>query len=358
MVNPSTISNLPDRKPARKWGQTLALMVLGLPVLIAAVGLATDVGNFYYNYYKAQSAVDAAALAGATCMANPTMTSCSSGPATVASGYATTNGLTASELSPVAPPTTDPTHCPSTNCKISVSATRVVPYYFARVVGSVSGTLNVTGVAIGGAINQLNGSPNVVPIGLQYSTVTGFAPGTAVANLAANGTSGCIGTPPTCPSGNWGWVSLDGTGHSTVNTQIQNGYSGTLTQGTNGTVCPGATCVLPQPGVGSSFSDISTYRAASTATACSGQTWDKHPDNSPCAVTVILVDWAACGGGRCPSGVPILGFAELWIDSVTGTGSSSNITATWISDTAPGGDMNGGAPPGVQGGAIQIALIQ
>jgi Flp pilus assembly protein TadG len=344
-------------KSVREWGQTLVFMVFALPAFIGAMGLAADVGNFYYNYYKMQTAVDAATLAGATCLAYPSSAGCAAGPSSVAGAYSIKNGFTPTPNPPAAP-TTDAAHCPTTNCKMTVSATGSVPYYFASLVGVGSGTIDVTGIGIGGPINTVTGDQNLMPIGLQYSTVTGFSPGTPVANLAANGTSGCTGTPPICPSGDWGWVSLDGTGHATVNSEIDSGYSGTVTQGTAGTACPGVSCILPQPGVGSSFTHVADHRAASTAPACSGQTWDSHPDDSPCAVTVILVDFSACSGGRCPSGIPVLGFAELWINSVTGVGAAQNITATWISDTVPGGGIIGGPPPGVQGGAVAIKLIQ
>jgi Flp pilus assembly protein TadG len=347
---------IPSRpRSFREWGQTLALMVIALPAFVGAMGLATDVGNFYFNYYKAQTATDAAALAGVTCLAY----GCATGPSASATNYANdASNNPGSTTFTVSGPANGP-NCPTgPGCQMTVSATKTVPYYFARLVGVNSGTVNTTGVGIGGPINTVTGDQNLIPIGLQYSTVSGFSAGAPIANLAANGTSGCTGTPPICPSGDWGWVSLDGTGHATVNSEIDSGYSGTITQGTAGSTCPSVNCILPQPGVGSSFTHITDRRAASTAPACAGQTWDHHPDDSPCAVTVILVDYAACGGGRCPSGIPVLGFAEIWINSVTGGGAGSNITATWIKDTVPGGGIIGGGQPGAQGGALAIKLIQ
>src|SRR5208337_1279511 len=60
---------IPSRpKTLRQWGQTLALLAIALPAVIGAMGLATDVGNFYYNYYKLQTAADTAVLAGGMCL--------------------------------------------------------------------------------------------------------------------------------------------------------------------------------------------------------------------------------------------------------------------------------------------------
>ncbi len=350
-------------------GQSMALMAVALPAFVGALGLAMDVGALYFTKYRLQTAVDASALAGATCIAFPTSSSCTAGPSIVAGDYATNNGLASTELTPYppAPPTTNSTYCPTTNCEITVSATRSVPYHFARLVGVSSGTVDVTASAIGGPINTITGSSSLLPIGLQYQTVAEFSANNSISNLVALGTSGC----PTggCVAGNWGWLSFDATGHEAVNTQIQYGYTGTVTEVPAGTVCNGTNtqnCTLPQPGAGtSSFKTVSDYRTC-PAVSCA-DAYQYSPTTNPCVVTVPLVDWNLCPAGRCPAnGVPVLGFAEILIQNVTGAGSSQDISACWVADDVPGGGISGSAPAGCEGGpsgttpcgAIAIQLIQ
>jgi Flp pilus assembly protein TadG len=365
-------------KSRRELGQSMVFIAIALPAFIGVLGVAMDVGNLYFNHRALQTAADASALAGATCIAFPSSPSCTAGPSTVAGNYATNNGLSSSELvpNPVASPTSDASYCPSSNCKITVSATRTVPFYFTRLVGVRNATVDVTASAIGGSINKVKGSPNLMPVGLQYSTVAGFSMGMPVANLAFFGTDAC---PPTCVSGDWGWLSFDATGHSAVNSQIISGYTGEVDQVAPGTTCSGATpgCVLPQPGAGeSTFATFQSYRAADTNAACSVYTpcpTCPPPDPTiPCVVTVPLVDWSQCtSAGRCPSEIPVLGFAELWINSVSMGGSKSNIQATWIRASVPGGEISASGPPACAGpsgsppcdpaagtGAIAIQLVQ
>jgi Flp pilus assembly protein TadG len=361
------------RKPPGELGQSIALMAIVLPAFLGALGLAMDVGTLYFTKYRLQTAVDSAALAGATCIAYSTSASCGAGASTVATNYASGNGIGSTELTPnpVASPTTDATYCTTWNCKVTVSATRTVPFHFARLVGVPTGTVDVTGAAIGGSINTVSQSPNLLPIGLQYNTIGTFSPGASIGLVYQSAT---VGTP-----GDWGWLSYDPTGAKAVVTQIQNGYTGTVTQ-QNGTLdCSNPAnqvyCTTPQPGGGTSeFSAVNSYRDASSVAACSGYTWAKHPDNSPCAVTITLVDWtkmSCSGGGRCGM-IPVLGFAEMWITGVTtGSAGTKNITAVWITDTVPGGYISPTAPaacggptgippcdPNTGTGAVAIQLIQ
>jgi Flp pilus assembly protein TadG len=364
-------------------GQTLVLMVVILPAFIGALGLAMDVGNLYFNQYRLQTAADSAALAGATCLGFSTLPSCTSGASTVAGNYATNNGIGSTELNPNPPaaPTTDPTYCSTWDCKVTVSAIRTVPFYFARLVGVPTGTVDVTASAVGGFVNQVNNSPNLMPIGLQYSTVAGFSMGAPV-TLTAPGSDAC---PPTCLSGDWGWVAFDASGSKPVQTEIANGYSGVVNQVASGTVCTGSStpatgCITPEPGFDMpTWRDFTTDRSAAVNPACSSYTpkpgGPPPPSNLPCAVTVPLVDWSLCGsGGKCAvSQMPVVGFAEVWVNSVSITGpGSSNISATWISADVPGGGFSSSNPPGCPGaggtppcnpntggsGAVAIQLIQ
>src|SRR5689334_9173372 len=113
----------------RKWGQTFVFLAIGLPAFIGAMGLATDAGMYYFNQYKMQTAVDAAALAGAHCL--PDQTKCTA--SSTATSYATTNGIRSAEI---VGPTVD-----TGSNEVTVGAQRNVPYYFARLVGVIQGAV-------------------------------------------------------------------------------------------------------------------------------------------------------------------------------------------------------------------------
>jgi Flp pilus assembly protein TadG len=334
----------------RKGGQTLVFMLLVLPAFIGALGLAMDVGNFYFQYYRGQEAVDAAALAGATCQADSQ--SCTSGGSTVATQYATTNNsLITLVPNPVAAPVYDPSYCPSptysTPCEVTVSATQSVPYYFARLVGVNNGTFDVSATAIGGPMNTYNppgGTGNMMPIGLDYTTP--YTDGNPI-SLAYKFSAG---------PGNWGYLALGGTGDAALTKNIEYGAQTSMSQwdGTSSPSTQPNEFVQTEPGVGRAFTDMSTYRYA----PCSGQTVTSYPANSPCAVCIPLVNWSYGGGctGKCT--VPIMGFAEFFITGVTDHGSSGTVTASWTHHPCEGGSLSPGGPSAVKEGAVAIQLIK
>jgi Flp pilus assembly protein TadG len=352
----------PDFRGKRK-GQTLVLMLLVLPAFVGALGLAMDVGNFYYQYYRAQEAVDAAALAGATCQADSTK--CTAGGSTTATNYATTNDPNMTLLpNPVAAPFFNTTYCnpgaPSfytTPCEVTVSATQTVPYYFARLVGVNNGTFDVSATAVGGPPNTYNpggGTTNMMPIGLDWTTPYKDGKPISLAFFQSPG------------SGNWGFILPQAeTGKKDLGTDIKNGVqssmsiwngSSTPTSGSNQFVT-----TQSASGIGKSFTDINTYHYSS----CAGQTPSNDP-SSACLVCIPLVDWSyagasGCGGATCT--VPIKGFAEFFITSVTapsagGTGTTANITATWQAGLCGSSGFGQGGTPPPQQGAIAVQLIQ
>jgi len=235
---------------------------------------------------------------------------------------------------PVATPVNN-SFCPSPlpACQVTVSANQTVLYYFARLVGVSQGTLNVTSTATGGAITTLappSGTSNLMPIGIDYNSV--FSNNNTVAPIVFKFAAG---------PGNWGWFGLGGTGESNVRANIASGYGGTLNVGDT---------VSTETGAGTnSFKDMQKDRSG-----CAGTATD-HPPNSPCAVTVLLVDWSACGSGCTGhTGLPIKGFGEVWIDSVDPK--NQTITATWITQAVSGGSFGGGG--GLKDGAVAVKLLQ
>ena len=84
----------PAAKPPRHKAQTLVLMVLVLPAFMGAMGLATDVANFYFNYVKVQTGADASVLSGVKYLPDQPAAAISA-----ATTYATSfNGIAATEI--------------------------------------------------------------------------------------------------------------------------------------------------------------------------------------------------------------------------------------------------------------------
>jgi hypothetical protein len=348
-------------QPQTKRGQTLVFMLLVLPAFVGALGLAMDVGNFYFQYYRAQEAVDAAALAGATCQAESSK--CTAGGSSTATTYATTNDSYMTLVpNPVAAPIFDSTYCPSstytTPCEVSVSGTQTVPYYFARLVGVNNGTFDVSATAVGGPPNSYTppgGGSNMMPIGLYY--LTPYQSGKPITLTFFQDPS----------PGNWGFVlPTTETGKTDLKSDIENGVQSSMSiwNGTSTSTSSPSQFVTTQSasGIGTSFKYMNDYHYSS----CAGQTPSNDP-SSKCLVCIPLVDWsydpkcASGGGATCT--VPIKGFAEFFITGVTGpsmggTGTTANITATWVQGICQGSAFNNGAGTPPQEGAIAIQLIK
>lgn len=329
--------------------QTLAVMVIALPALIGAMGLATDVGNYYFNYVKVQTAADASVLSGAKYLPDQPCSAIST-----ANIYATcANGVAAGEVvstttsygskcpapastpvpsacavpvvplgctTPAPPPSAEP------GCYLTINVRRTVPFYFARLVGVNSGTMNVSATATTGPVVRSTGGTE--PIAVQYSTA--YSDGAPVTLFFQ--TSGATGSG----WGSWWGVMLGG---SSFTANMPNGYQPKVS--INDAVAPDRS-MLP----GSASAAIQTLITAGRASDSSG-THSTYAANDLRAATVILVDWGAAGG--C---CRIKGFGKMWIESV----SSGNISGYWIADGVNGApDTTGTAP---QEGALAISLTQ
>jgi Flp pilus assembly protein TadG len=294
----------------------VVVYALTLTALVGGVAFGTDLAIMYSNWAALQKAVDAAALAGANYLPEQP-----SRAQTIASNYATANGVKSSELS---------TSVSNSNQELTVSANRTVPYYFAKVLGLSGQAINVTASAmvpgtscIGvGCTNPGSSNPTygtstgqygLVPIGLQSST--SYVYNTSV-QLAYNGTSQTGQWGP----GNWGYLQLGSPGGMTLRQNIANGYSGPLQVGNY---------VNSQTGlqIGTGGTGLQDRINAGLAADPTG-TFSSHTLNDARVLFIPLVDWNSPNGA---SAVEIVGFASLWLDSVNG----QTINAHFISQVAP-----------------------
>ncbi|HLI81081.1 MAG TPA: pilus assembly protein TadG-related protein [Candidatus Binataceae bacterium] len=145
-------------------GQIIVLVALSVTVLLGFLGLATDVGVLWATKRKAQTAADAAAVAGV----NATLGSDSSGYSTAATDVATLNGFTSGSAGTTVTVTEpSPSGYPS-GTYVQVNITRQMTTYFLGVLGYK--TIPVTVSALAGdtsganTIIALNGSGNGITI--------------------------------------------------------------------------------------------------------------------------------------------------------------------------------------------------
>jgi Flp pilus assembly protein TadG len=309
-----------SRTPWRQRGQAAALFAVGLPVLAGAAALGTDVSVYYYNWYRVRAAVDAAVLSGANFLPNFSTTASST-----AVTYATSNGVQSSEISG---PTFNAGYT-----TISMTANRTVPLYLARVASLSSGQLSVSATAQVTAVGTVNGG--IAPIGIDSRLI--YTYGQDVPLMKGVG------------PGNWSAFSLTGDGASTYLSDVEHGYAGTLSVGQS---------IETQPG---NF----VNQTSSTATGFQyrynldpSATLANHTLTSPRVITVPIVNWLAANtlpNGR--SWVPIVGFAELWIESSSAVNQATNtISATFIQQVAA--NTIPGASGAANYGTMTIQLTQ
>lgn len=312
-------------------GQTSVLFAFGAVAMVGALALGADVANMYFNWQRLQTALDSAALAGASYLPEDP-----DAAKDTAVSFAEKNGLAASEITT---PTVD-----STDTELTVSATRTVPYYFGRVLGLTSQVLKVTATAAVPAPSSC----------VNCAELTGSSP--------SNGNNGCgqtIGDSPLMPAGldnttdytqnmtvtltnneavgpgNWGLLALCAQGGNAIRTNLANGYLGTMQIGDWIPTKPGQTTGPMMQG----FSD----RVSTGASSYPSATAALHTYDDPRVMYMPMVDWSTAQGR---SAVKVTGFAAVWLNSVNGT----SLSVTFISGVAPGGLPNNSAPyAGVRG---------
>jgi Flp pilus assembly protein TadG len=299
-----TINRITNHLKSHVRGQMLVMLTILIPVLLGVVAMGVDISVFYWTWSRMQSAADASVLAGSTSLPNsPTLASA----ATIA--YAKTNGMIASEIAtPVVA---------ADKLSISVTLTRVVPYYFGQVLGLTSSPVVVTATA---SLLGSGSASGALPIGLASQTTYAFGQSITLhqAQLGA---------------GNWDGLALGGTGASNFSTNLASGYPGTISVGD---------VIQSQPGLasGPTKTGIAT-RVSNGISSDPGGTWSDHTLTDSRVAIVPVVDWTGCGGS---CSVHVTSFAALWITG-TGTGpTASDIHAVFIGAVPSGSIPNSNAP--------------
>lgn len=336
----------PAAKPSHHKAQTLVLMVLVLPAFMGAMGLATDVANFYFNYVKVQTGADASVLSGVKYLPDQPAAAISA-----ANTYATSyNGIAATEIvstttsydAILCPSPSSPPPAPVPGCKLTMTVKRIVPYYFARLVGVDSGTMDVTATAAAGVpASSIN--YGLMPIGVQagsslpspyshdgaatlpyYQNPTTSIPAGAYSVLNCLPSLGCT-PPPYCTITGSSWFEEDAIC----------GYPGTVSLGEP----------VPEASVSSGVVSAAISDRINLGNEVDpGGTYLSHSATDPRVATVAFVNYATCCN--------VQAFAQLWINPVSPSG---GITGNWIASGVNGAPDTTGTVPNASALAITLA---
>ena len=272
-------------------GQAALLFVIALPALLGGVALCTDVAVLYFNWAQLQKAADSAALAGANFLPDDTTDAVNT-----ATSYATSNGIQNSEITG--------TTISSDSLSLTVSLSRTVPYYFARVLGLTTGTVNASGTA---TLRNVPLARGLIPIGI------GCPPG----NCGYNNKQVYHLKYTQVGNGNWGALALGANGASNYRQSMMYGYIGPINAGdmvpteTGNIVVPTGQAISSRVSFGQSLDP--------------GMDQDSAPAYDPRFVVVPMVDFSTANG---KSDVQVMGFAKMWI--VDASGNNNTIDAMYL----------------------------
>lgn len=284
-------------------GSIAILVALGMTVLLGFSALVTDVGLLYAEKAKLQNAVDAAALAGVQELpVDP------SAAAQVAQDYAARNGVDQISYS-----------FEANNSKIIVTAQKNAPTYFAKIWGINSEQLSATARAM---ILPPTSMAGAVPLSIQQQN---FEYG-ALYTLKSGSSN-----QPGQYSGWFGALDLSGNGAKAYETDLANGYQGTLSIGQIVDVKHGNMSGPTINGVEARFAQD---------TRVPRNTFDDHDRNAPEIMYVPIVQVLSSDGNSVQQ-VKIVGFAAFFLEGIPGNGNESIIQGRFLKTLIPNGKTGG-----------------
>jgi hypothetical protein len=267
-------------------GQIAVITTLIIATLLGAASLGTDLALHYYNWVQLQKAADGAVLAGANYLPDDPVDAKS-----VAQTYATKNGVSSGEI--VA------TTVAGDDMSVTMVVARTVPYLFASVLGLTHAQVSTTATA--GIQTNSESARGLIPIGLpcSHSNCKYSAGQKYTLKQSQQG------------PGNWEALALGDNGAATYRTNMELGYTGTLSQ--NVTTEPGNVVGPTQQAIND--------RLSLAKTADPNGSWQAPTPYDPRLVVVPMVDFTNANG---KSSLPIMQYALMWIDSLQGNNATIN----------------------------------
>jgi Flp pilus assembly protein TadG len=273
-------------------GSVAVLTALSMTVLLGFAALVVDVGVLYLNRSQLINTADAAALAGVQELPGRAETAVAS-----ASSYAVRNGKLGDTVA---------TALANTNTELTVSVSRNVNLFFARIFNYNSQAVSATAVA---AVRPMSSVGGAVPFGVVKQE---FKYGD-IYTLKEGGGDGY--------SGNYGGLGLGGTGANTYRYNIKYGYDGKLHIGQ---------WVSTEPGNMSGPTDTGvSYRINQDP----GATFETVAKDSPRIVMIPVLDSLMVEGR---SDVKIVGFAAFFLEGTGGSGQDNYVSGRFMQLVASG----------------------
>jgi len=307
-------------------GSVVVLVALSLTGLLGLCAIVADVGSLYAQKVHLQNSVNAAALAGVRELpSNP-------GEAiAIAIDYASKNGVVSQDVQAMVDSDND--------SKLIVVASKKAPTHFARFWG-----ITEEQISISASSRAMMDPPKVlfgaVPLAIQkqvfdyttdYVLKSGGGSGTSdwyfddSKNNAAGKSGETSGTP-----GWYGALELSGTGADTYETDLANGYEGTLSVGQILDVKHGDMS-------GPTAKGIKTRIDSDTRVP--KNTIDNYENNAPQIVHIPIVEIISENGNSIQQ-VQIVGFAAFFLKGVAGNGNNSIVTGRFIGTLPSNGQSN------------------
>lgn len=305
----------------RERGSVLVLVTLSLTVLLGFCAIVTDVGLLYAQKAHLQNSVDAAALAGVQELPNDV-----SQAELKAKDYANRNGV----------PDVNVTFG-ANNAKIIVQVTQQVPTYFARIWGITEEQISVSARAMMVPPTGLSGA---VPLSIQEQNfikgqkyVLKSGGGFGSSDWYLDDDKNNVVKKSGEESGTSGWygaLELTGTGANNYETDLANGYTGTLRVGQILDVKHGNMSGPTADAINTRFS---------RDTRIPKNTIDNYDRNAPQILYIPIVKIIAESGNSIQQ-VQIVGFAAFFLEKVAGNGNDSIVTGWFIRTLASNGETS------------------
>jgi hypothetical protein len=283
-------------------GQVLAIVTLGIFVLMAFVGLAVDLGQFWSVRRHMQTAADAAAVAGATALRRSGSASAAAAAASLTNGFA--NGTNHVTVTVHNPPSAG-VYAGNTNY-VEVIVSQPQPTYFMRALGYASIPVSTRSVA-----SSISG-----PACLYALDPTDSGTVTVSGSSTATLTCGAI-----IDSSSSSALSSNGGGTLTAtNIGVNGGYSG------SGFTPTPVTGVAPAP-------DPLSFLPAPTgwsASQCTAATTNVHAGTSK--GTTTLQPGVYCGAIQVSGNNPVVFSSGVYIllGGMKVTASKANVSGTGV----------------------------
>jgi len=302
-------------------GSVVVIVALSLTVLLGFCAIVTDVGFLYAQKAHLQNSVDAAALAGVQALPNNP-----NAARTIAIDYATRNGVSDVNVT-----------FEANNAKIIVQTSQQVPTHFARIWGITEEQISVSAKAmmvpptgLSGAV-PLSVQEQVFVKGQKYVLKSGGGSGTSDWYLDDDKNNKVTKSGEVSGASGWyGALELTGTGANTYESDLANGYSGTLHVGQILDVKHGNMSGPTADAIHTRFSR-DTREPKNTIL--------DYDSNAPQIMYIPIVKIISESGNSIQQ-VQIVGFAAFFLEGVAGNGNDSVVTGWFIQTLTSNGDTS------------------